>query len=647
MSRSHLLVYLLVGWVALCEGPRRAWGQEERPQQWQDSSTPSGRWGRRLHFNMNELHRMETLQAAEEQVLAVMDGRSKPLFGQQLLFQPQPVVALFGRPAGVHLDEVQQQQQQQRQQQQQQQSGAAASQGGKAVSGRTQGRQQLDAGDVAGHPPAIRPPSVRDPRPNRLGSERQRAGDKSAPASKDLEVTTSDPAAPTNSRVQRRRQQQQQQQEDEEEVELQWEDPPQAQRSLAAEEASRRAMLRDWEAADAAGEVPEPELQYKDEEGGGRILIWLPQDTLPLDVLVGHRPQVWLYTLLRTDYDAPTLLPHFLDHYIKLGIHPGNMLFLVHHDPLAVGAATPDGLLSLTSLLGEQGLDYRVWKGQYSPEAHLRNRLQVLAHVPVRDWVVLAAPDEFQEYGGLTAPHFFAQQDKEGVNCVRGALLDRVSAAGELAPVATAPSLFSQFPLKCDVSRKVAHAQGTKVAAFKGYLRPGPNDDTALGMLEARRYFGPGEGDDGAGRRGACGSRPAEDLLPLTPYGRYWKFYKAPDVQGNVYLWDAREGDAKVKVQHFRWRAGVERRVADRLRLLREEVDACGGTAEPLQAKALEEAQRIQDTIIAKGAIDIINTYLRCQLAEEPRLPQPRPRGRAARAAAAAEAAGAGAAGSQ
>ena len=51
-------------------------------------------------------------------------------------------------------------------------------------------------------------------------------------------------------------------------------------------------MLRDWEAAEAAGEVPEPELQYKDEEGGGRILIWLPQDTLPLDVLLGARPQV-------------------------------------------------------------------------------------------------------------------------------------------------------------------------------------------------------------------------------------------------------------------------------------------------------------------------------------------------------------------
>ena len=82
--------------------------------------------------------------------------------------------------------------------------------------------------------------------------------------------------------------------------------------------------------------------------------------------------------------------------------------------------------------------------------------------------------------------------------------------------------------------------------------------------------------------------------------------------------------------------------------MCREEVDACGGGAGPLQAKALEEAQRIQDTIIAKGAIDIANAYLRCQLAEEPRLPQPRRGHAAARAVAAAEAAAAaGAAGSQ
>jgi hypothetical protein len=39
---------------------------------------------------------------------------------------------------------------------------------------------------------------------------------------------------------------------------------------------------------------------------------------------------------------------------------------------------------------------------------------------------------------------------------------------------------------------------------------------------------------------------------------------------------------------------------------------------------AWQEAQRVQDTVITKGAIDVTNSYLRCQLAEDPRMPQPK-----------------------
>ena len=47
------------------------------------------------------------------------------------------------------------------------------------------------------------------------------------------------------------------------------------------------------------------------------------------------------------------------------------------------------------------------------PPAVLLPMRQVLARVPIRDWVVAAAPDELHEYGGLSAAQFFAQREFE------------------------------------------------------------------------------------------------------------------------------------------------------------------------------------------------------------------------------------------
>ncbi len=43
------------------------------------------------------------------------------------------------------------------------------------------------------------------------------------------------------------------------------------------------------------------------------------QDTTPRDVLTQTPPEVWLYSLLAADYEGESLLPHFLQHYERLG----------------------------------------------------------------------------------------------------------------------------------------------------------------------------------------------------------------------------------------------------------------------------------------------------------------------------------------
>lgn len=66
-------------------------------------------------------------------------------------------------------------------------------------------------------------------------------------------------------------------------------------------------------------QVPYPELYYYDHEYGTRLLIWPPDETLPRDVLA-RRPEVWLHVTVAVDLNATAILPHFLEHYSRLGM---------------------------------------------------------------------------------------------------------------------------------------------------------------------------------------------------------------------------------------------------------------------------------------------------------------------------------------
>ena len=48
-----------------------------------------------------------------------------------------------------------------------------------------------------------------------------------------------------------------------------------------------------------------------------------------------HPPprRIWLYSLIPADYDGATVLPHWVKHYLALGIRPANFLLLVNHNP--------------------------------------------------------------------------------------------------------------------------------------------------------------------------------------------------------------------------------------------------------------------------------------------------------------------------
>ena len=107
----------------------------------------------------------------------------------------------------------------------------------------------------------------------------------------------------------------------------------------------------------------------------------------------------------------------------------------------------------------------------------------MMARVPLRDWIVVADSDELQDYGGATAPFFLRRAEGEGYTWVKGYLVDHVADRGVLAPVQAWPPLWRQFPLKCDVLRKLANSDPMKAAAFKAKDRAAQHELSCLPWL--------------------------------------------------------------------------------------------------------------------------------------------------------------------
>lgn len=360
-----------------------------------------------------------------------------------------------------------------------------------------------------------------------------------------------------------------------------------------------------------------PELYQQERPGSAPLTIWTPDDPLPRDILNTKPAEVWLYSLLAADYGGTQILPHFLEHYSRLGIPIERMLFLVNYNTAKkreeVEAVSP--LDDMLALLDTWGVDYRVWLGQYSAEAHLKLKLEILERVPIRDWIVMADSDEFHDYGGMTAPQFLEKCTNQGANWVKGFFLDRVSENGRLDEILPDPPIWLQFPLKCDVARRLAHGDPTKIAAFRGYWRSGVGNHGIIPPDVAQHYFGPTEPGEESPRYGLCG---AEDLYPLTPYHKYNLFYRSENVTGNAYLWTLMEAEFKVKVHHFKWHAGVEESVKDRLKHYKGDDEPCGQKPGQPRFKFWKESDRLLREVIEKGGVDTTNPFLKCKVSENP-----------------------------
>jgi hypothetical protein len=362
-------------------------------------------------------------------------------------------------------------------------------------------------------------------------------------------------------------------------------------------------IQRDWLPLE---DVPHPELYYQDLDTGERQLIWAFDDTLPRDVLAG-RPDVWLQATLHVEKDVDLLLP-FLEHYSKLGIVFERMIFTLIASNLNnkellyvqkvlrhVGAIFHSLLLvekeggissSFASNCTSKGYRRAVY------EANLRATYSV----PVKDWIIAVEGNELLEFqlfrggggggggsrdnldkGSIVAEEFFETLELQGINWVAGTPLERLSSSGSFEKVNPRATRFGgglplQYPIKCQFTSNFSAGTRMKVVAYRGYLRPDITKRSIVFAEKAKSYFSAlqennkksDHHDDGTSDFSNSNRNRTKNLLSLydlTPYSRYWEYYKTPLMVGNVYLWSERGTDKDNKnivatLHRFRWHSG-------------------------------------------------------------------------------------------
>lgn len=200
---------------------------------------------------------------------------------------------------------------------------------------------------------------------------------------------------------------------------------------------------------------------------------------------------------VETDLD---LLPHYLDHYLGLGVRPERMHLILN----APDTASP-GLQAACAILASRGVErWELWKAPYTSAAMWEKRREFQAREAAPDdWVISADVDELHEYPA-SLHDFLKYCDAGGFTCVQGPFIDRLAPMGALARVRAEPGLFEQFPVAAEVIWSLAgrgkfhDLNGTvKLMAMKGRIPPSLGGHSVLrGAAGARYASGVGMGGD-------------------------------------------------------------------------------------------------------------------------------------------------------
>jgi len=149
------------------------------------------------------------------------------------------------------------------------------------------------------------------------------------------------------------------------------------------------------------------------------------------------------------------LLPHWLDHYLRLGVD--QIVLCILRDG---SRERMDEIHTAVAGLPVQLHEFDGWTDD-GQQLVMRNALD-RAGCDGEDWVLHADLDEFNEFP-CSIDELAMEMEKAGRRAVHGNFVDRVSADGSLIPALPTPTLSEQFPIECFLSDRILHACPEKI----------------------------------------------------------------------------------------------------------------------------------------------------------------------------------------
>lgn len=195
---------------------------------------------------------------------------------------------------------------------------------------------------------------------------------------------------------------------------------------------------------------------------------------------VRDAPAVFVAVVM--DTVRPALVPHFVKHYMGLGVRAEHFVVVVNMNDTADAQR-------VKAFLIDAKLAFVEWWGEFTTGVKHFHLLHALSLVRQGDFVVWADLDEFHEFGDLlpsldyksVAGFFRANR----CNALQGVLVDRVALNGELADFQSDVDIHLQFPLRCNLTHQLVYGEERKTLVTAASLVP----DGGHHSVPSRLYF--------------------------------------------------------------------------------------------------------------------------------------------------------------
>jgi hypothetical protein len=117
-----------------------------------------------------------------------------------------------------------------------------------------------------------------------------------------------------------------------------------------------------------------------------------------------------------------------------------------------------------------------------------QRRLQQESIAPT-DWIVWCDSDEFQVYP-QPLPSLAAWCDAQGIDFLRGLLIDRVAADGRLMPFSAERAVWETYPVACNVTARLGRGDPRKVTMTRGDVLVSGGKHTLVDPAKRRTIAG-------------------------------------------------------------------------------------------------------------------------------------------------------------